>query len=31
MKRVDDILWAVVIGAWFALVTAPLWAAYIGD
>jgi hypothetical protein len=31
MKRIDDILWALVVGAWYVLATAPLWATYIGD
>ncbi len=28
---IDYTLWALVVGAWYVLATAPLWAAYIGD
>jgi len=27
-ERLDYILWALVVALWFALATAPLWAAY---
>lgn len=33
MKRgesLDYVLWALAVGAWYALATAPLWATYIG-
>jgi hypothetical protein len=30
-ERLDYILWALVLLAWYALAAAPLWASYIGS